>query len=160
MRSYFMLFLLSIITFALTAQQPGGAKANYQLAARFSPKKQEKLLFSTMVDAHWLKKGSRFWYSYETTEGKKWYIVDPVKAEKKPMFDNARLAAELTKIIKDPSDAQHLLIDSIRFVKDEHSIQFEFKSTEDIEQKDTTAKKDSTAKKTGIRCKRKKGLLF
>ena len=146
MRSLLLLLILFAIAADITAQQPLPAKANYQLAARFSQKKQEKLLFSTLVDAHWLKKGSRFWYSYETTEGKKWYIVDPVKAEKRLMFDNARLAAELTKIIKDASDAQHLLIDSIRFIKDEHSIQFEFKSTLDIEKKDTAAKKDSTAK--------------
>lgn len=148
MRRLLLLLILFVITISLFSQQTPLAKANYQLAARFSQKKQDKLLFSTIVDAHWLKKGNRFWYSYETTEGKKWYIVDPVKAEKRPMFDNARLAAELTKIIKDASDAQHLLIDSIRFVKDERSIQFEFKSTLDIEKKDTAARKDSTAKKT------------
>ena len=65
------------------AQAPLVTKANYQMAARFSPKKLEKLIFSTSVDAHWLKKSDRFWYMYETTEGKKWYIVDPVKGEKK-----------------------------------------------------------------------------
>ncbi len=157
-----LLFLFILLTFFIQsiAQQQTAAKANYQLAARFSPKKQDKLLFSTIVDAHWLKKGSRFWYSYETTEGKKWYIVDPVKAEKRLMFDNAKLAAELTTIIKDASDAQHLLIDSIRFVKDERTIQFEFKSTEDIQKKDTSAKKDSTAKKTGIPVKEKKIFYF
>ena len=160
MRNLFFLWILLSFHHTLTAQQAPLAKANYQLAARFSPKKQEKLLFSTLVDAHWLKKGSRFWYMYETTEGRKWYIVDPVKAEKRLMFDNAKLAAELTKIIKDASDAQHLLIDSIRFVKDERSIQFEFKSTEDIEKKDTAAKKDSTAKKTGLPVKEKKVFYF
>ncbi len=36
------------------------------------------------------------------------------------MFDNAKLAAEITKIVKDPFDAQHLEIDSLRFVKDEN----------------------------------------
>ena len=160
MRNLFLLFFLISFSIQLTAQQTSPPKANYQLAARFSPKKQEKLLFSTLVDAHWLKRGSKFWYSYETTEGKKWYIVDPVKAEKRLMFDNAKLAAELTKIIKDASDAQHLLIDSIRFVKDERTIQFEFKSTEEIEKKDTTAKKDSTAKKAGQPVKEKKIFYF
>src|SRR5258705_11019383 len=108
MRNLLFLFVQFTISVNLTAQQALPPKANYQLAARFSQKKQEKLLFSTIVDAHWLKKGSRFWYSYETTEGKKWYIADPVKAEKRLMFDNARLAAELTKIIKEESYAQHL----------------------------------------------------
>ena len=132
-------FFISIIcsVVIVNAQQ----KANYQLAARFSPKKLEKLIFSTNVDAHWLKKSDRFWYMYETTEGKKWYIVDPIKGEKKIMFDNAKLAALVTSIVKDPFDEQHLDIDSLRFVKDENWIQFQIKSTEEIEKKDTTAKK-------------------
>ena len=101
MRRLFFLFSFVYHCNHPVPQQAVLRKANYQLAARFSQKKQEKLLFSTIVDAHWLKKGNRFWYSYETTEGKKWYIVDPRKAEKRLMFDNARMAAELTRIIKD-----------------------------------------------------------
>jgi len=30
-------------------------QANYALAARFSQKKQDKLVFSTLADVHWLK---------------------------------------------------------------------------------------------------------
>ncbi|GAC1418863.1 MAG: DPP IV N-terminal domain-containing protein [Flavisolibacter sp.] len=119
-------------------------KANYQLAARFAPKKLEKVIFSTSVDPHWLKKTDRFWYNYETTSGKKWYIVDPAKAEKKLLFDNAILAAQLTRIIKDPMDAQHLNIDSMRFVKDENWIQFEVKSSLEMDKKDSLAKKELT----------------
>jgi dipeptidyl aminopeptidase/acylaminoacyl peptidase len=125
---------------SLTAQTPV-TKANYQLAARFSPKKIEKMVFSLNVDPHWLKLSDRFWYTYETTEGKKWYIVDAAKGEKKLMFDNAKLAAKLTAIVKDPMDAQHLNIDSLRFIRDENWIQFEVKSTEEIEKRDSTAKK-------------------
>jgi dipeptidyl-peptidase-4 len=57
------------------------------------------------------------------------------------MFGSTKLAAELTKIVKDPFDAQHLLIDSMRFVKDENWIQFEVKSSQEVERKDTTVKK-------------------
>ena len=125
-------------------------KANYQLASRFSPKRLEKMVFSTSVDPHWLKLSDRFWYEYETPNGKNWYIVDPVKGEKKVMFDNAKLAAEITKIVRDPFDAQHLTIDSLRFVKDENWIQFEVKSTLEIEIKDTTTKKDTSSKKPSL----------
>lgn len=66
------------------------------------------------------------------------------------MFDNDKMAAEITKIVKDPFDAQHLAIDSLRFVGDETLIQFEVKSTEEIEKKDTTKKdaKPTKEKKT------------
>ncbi|MCA6482347.1 MAG: S9 family peptidase, partial [Chitinophagaceae bacterium] len=88
------LFLVAFTFFILNsgAQSVMVNKANYAMAARFSPKKLEKLIFTTSVDAHWLKKSNRFWYMYETTAGKKWYIVDPIKAEKKPLFDNDDLA--------------------------------------------------------------------
>jgi len=78
---------------------------------------------------------------YETTEGKKWYIADAQKGEKKLLFNQAELAAKLTRITDDPMDAQHLNIDSLRFVKDENWVQFEVKSTKEIEKKDSTAKK-------------------
>src|SRR5215213_5928445 len=118
------------ILVSMQAQTPA-AKANYQLAARFSPKKLEKMVFSTSVDPHWLKKSDRFWYTYETPSGKNWYIVDPLKGEKRLLFDNAKLATLLTPMVKDAMDAQHLNIDSMRFVRDENWIQFEVKSTED-----------------------------
>ncbi|MBO9633426.1 MAG: DPP IV N-terminal domain-containing protein [Chitinophagaceae bacterium] len=131
------IMLLTIASMA-SAQQSPVTKANYQQAARFAPKKLSKLIFSTSVDPHWLKKSDRFWYVYETTEGKKWYIVDPAKGEKKLMFDNAEMAAKLTRIVKDPFDAQHLGMDSLRFVRDENWIQFEVKSSQDIIKKDTS----------------------
>ncbi len=128
-----------LIVATASAQNNLVTKANYQQASRFAPRKLDKLIFSTSVDPHWLKKSDRFWYEYETTEGKKWYIVDPVKGEKHVLFDNADLAAKITRIVKDPFDAQHLGIDSMRFIKDENWIQFEVKSTTEIEKKDTAA---------------------
>ncbi|WP_293297864.1 hypothetical protein [Pedobacter sp. UBA4863] len=58
-------------------------KANYQQAARFSPSKLRKMIYSTSVDPHWLKQRNNFWYEYETPNGKNWYIVDPAARSKK-----------------------------------------------------------------------------
>lgn len=137
MRKFMLLSVCMLFAFATIAQQTPVTKANYSLAARFSPKKLGKMIFSTNVDPHWLKNSEKFWYMYETTEGKKWYIVDPVKGEKKVLFDNADLAAKITRIVKDPFDAQNLGLDSMRFVRDENWIQFEVKSTQDEVKKDT-----------------------
>lgn len=139
MRKFLLLSVWLLLAFAVTAQQTPVTKANYALAARFSPKKLSKMIFSTAVDPHWLKNSDKFWYMYETTEGKKWYIVDPVKGEKKELFNNADLAAKITRIVKDPFDAQNLGLDSMRFVRDENWIQFEVKSTQDEVKKDTAA---------------------
>jgi dipeptidyl-peptidase-4 len=139
--------LSCMLVSAAIAQGQPSEKANYQLASRFSTGKLERMVFSTSVDPHWLKGSDRFWYSYETTEGKKWYIVDPVIGQKKLMFDNDKIAAELTKIVRDPFDAQHLLIDSILFIKNENSIQFQVKSSLEVEIKDSTVKQDTASKK-------------
>jgi len=146
MRKLFVLVLSFSLIAMASAQMPAN-EANYQLASRFSPKKLEKLVFSTSVDPHWLKKSNRFWYMYETPAGKNWYIVNPDKAEKRLLFDNEKLAALLTQRVKDPMDAQHLNIDSLRFVKDENWIQFEVLSTEEVEIKDSTAKKGTPPRK-------------
>lgn len=132
-----LLAFLLLISYFIQAQPTPVTKANYQAAARFSPKKLDKMVFTTSVSPHWLKKSDRFWYEYETPEGKKWYIVDPVKMEKKLLFDNEKLAAAITRIVHDPFDAQHLGLDSLRFIKDENWIQFEVKSTLDAEKTDT-----------------------
>ncbi len=145
MKKLTLLTGLFMFCMQVMAQSPT-TKANYSLAARFSPKKLEKLVFSTSVDPHWLKQSDRFWYTYETTNGKNWYIVDPARGTKRLLFDNDRLASQLTTIVKDPMDAQHLNIDSLRFIKDENWIQFEVKSTEDSVIKDTTAKKGTPPK--------------
>jgi dipeptidyl aminopeptidase/acylaminoacyl peptidase len=136
---------LFLVLLALPLLIFGQQKANYDLAARFSPKKLDKMIFSLSVDPHWLKQSNKFWYTYETSEGKQWIIVDPIKNEKKAMFDKDQLAAALTKIIKDPFDAQHLPIDSLKFIKDENWIQFELKSSIEIDK--PGAKKDAKAEK-------------
>ncbi|RZK80085.1 MAG: S9 family peptidase, partial [Pedobacter sp.] len=124
-------------------------KANYQLASRFSPAKIRKMVYSTAVDPHWLKLSNRFWYEYETPNGKEWYLVDPATKSKKKIFDNAKLAAEITTIVRDPFDAQHLPLLNLKFSSDEKAITFEVNSTIDELKKDRKDKKaaDSMQKK-------------
>ena len=149
----------SLVLFVLLALNTGFAqetreipKANYQLAAKFSPEKLNRLIFSTTVNPNWLKNSSRFWYMYETPAGKNWYLVDPVARKKDPLFDNAGLAAQLTRIVKDPFDAQHIDIRNLKFTDDETRIRFEINSTKDTlksveEREKSTNKTDSLKKK-------------
>ncbi len=152
MKNFYFILLFLFIYFQAEAQSynPNQTKANYMLAARFSPKKLQKMIFSTSVDAHWLKTSNKFWYMFETSAGKKWYLVDPAARTKKLLFDNAKIAAAVTLIVKDPFDAQHLPIENLKFTKDEKSIQFDLKSSIDVVKKDRKDKKaaDSLEKKT------------
>jgi hypothetical protein len=109
-------------------QGPGAA--NYRLAARFAPYKIRELVKSTTVTPRWINHGDRFWYEWETTEGKFFYQVDPARGTKGQIFDNDRIAAELTRLTQDPWDGQHLPIRNIRFLND-NTLQFEVQSSQD-----------------------------
>jgi len=119
------------------------AKANYELAAEWTPAKAGKLVFDVAVTPHWLESGDRFWYTFENTKGRKFYIVDPLKKTKTYVFDPVKLAASLTTATGIPYDSQHLPITVIRFVKNDASIQFEINVPKDAvipgEKKSTAA---------------------
>lgn len=117
----------------VTAQhrKPETVKANYDLTARFSPAKLKTKIFSTEVRPSWINHSDRFWYEYQTSAGKSWYLVDPATRSKQPLFDNADLARQITRIVRNPFDAQHLEIDKLEFTDDEKRIRFEVKSTRD-----------------------------
>jgi len=104
--------------------------ANFQLAARFAPYKFGDLTYSTSVRPSWIGETDRFWYQWQNSDGTFYYIVDPARGTKRQIFDNDRIAAELTRITKDPYDGQHLPIRSIEFI-DENTIQFSVQSTQD-----------------------------
>ena len=113
----------------------GGAQgpANYRLAARFAPYKIQDLIYSTSVDPQWIEGSESFWYEWESSEGSSYYIVDPVAGTKRQIFDNDRIAAELTRITRDPWDGRHLPIRGIKFI-DASTLQFEVESSQDEEE--------------------------
>ena len=106
-------------------------KANYELAAQWTPAKMGKLVFDTTVTPHWLEQGDRFWYSFENSKGRKFYIVDPVKKTRTFVFDPVKLAAQLTTATGMPYESQHLPITTIRFVKNDTTIQFDLNVPKD-----------------------------
>ncbi|MBN1224657.1 MAG: DPP IV N-terminal domain-containing protein [Candidatus Aminicenantes bacterium] len=117
-------FGLIVSTGRLEAQDNRVKKANYELAARFAPEKLDKMIFDTSVEPHWLEKSDRFWYSYKTGNGRTFYLVDPLRKTKQPLFDNVKMAAQLTELSKFPYDAEHLPIETIEFIKNDQVIRF------------------------------------
>ena len=144
--------LLTIFAFVISGllsfgQQTPVTTANYDLAARFSPKRVNNMVFSTSVTPNWFKNSDKFWYTYQTPQGTFYYIVDPATNTKKPIFDNAKLAALLTEAIKDPFDAQHIPIERFRLEDNDRKFTFEIKSTVEVEVKDEKTGKPKKEKK-------------
>src|SRR5438094_250209 len=105
------LFALLVIAVGLAtprAENSNAPKANYELASEWTTQKVGRLVFDTSVNPRWLETSDRFWYSYQTREGRKFYLVDPIKKNKATLFDHAKMAATLTSITREPYDSQHL----------------------------------------------------
>ena len=116
--------------------------SGYVQAERFTKEKLNTMLFSTSVDPHWFQKGNNFWYEYKTSNGKAWYVVDPVAKTKRSLFDLDDIAAQITEIVKDPFTAQQLPIQKLEAGEDGRTFTFQITSSQD-------AKKDSTDKYKG-----------
>ncbi|MBU3010457.1 prolyl oligopeptidase family serine peptidase [Polaribacter vadi] len=153
----FILFFVFLLTVSISFAQET-PKPNYRAAAKYSPKNLAKMVHSTSVNPHWLKKGNRFWYSYKTSEGSNYYLVDLDRKTKKTLFDNIKMAKWLTEITKDPYDAKHLPRFSFKFNEAENAIRFYVTSTEEVEviEEKKEVKKDSTSTKKGKKAKPKK----
>ncbi len=127
-----LLLLVSLASAAPLAQQAPGPSAapaatvvpNYDLASRWASSKVGKMVFSTGVSPQWLEHSDRFWYEFETPAGKRWWLVDPAKRARVPLWDNAKMAAQLTMILRTPYDAQHLPISEIKFFDKDTVIRF------------------------------------
>ncbi len=100
-------------------------RANYELAHKFSEENLKKMLFDLNVMPNWINQTDRFWYRWETSAGVHFYLVDPVHRSTRKVFDNAVMAAELSRTLKKPFNPAHLPIDSLNFVNNDQAVQFE-----------------------------------
>jgi dipeptidyl aminopeptidase/acylaminoacyl peptidase len=115
------------------AQNAAAVRPNYELAADWTTQKVGRLVFDTTVTPRWLESPDRFWYSYQTRDGRKFYLVDAIKKSKAPLFDHAKMAALLTSITRQPYDAQHLPFTTVKFVKKDAAFQFDVPVPRDAE---------------------------
>ena len=142
MKPYLLFFALTL-SIAAGAQKPQEPKkvqkANYEQAARFSTKQLANLVYSTRIRPNWFAGSDRFWYSWKTAEGTRYYIVDASTGARKEVFDLDKLAREITEVTRDPYDAQHL---NLRLeLKEDKYFQWDLKSR--------TEKRDSVGNTTG-----------
>jgi dipeptidyl-peptidase 4 len=126
--------VLFIAAFAVPrAETPAAPKPNYDLAANWTAQKVGRLVFDTTVTPRWLETGDRFWYPYQTREGRKFYLVDAIKRSKAPLFDHAKMAATLTSMTREPYDAQHLPFTTVKFVRKDAAFQFDVQVPRDAD---------------------------
>lgn len=90
-------------------------KANFELARRFTVENMRDMSSDLEVDAEWIEDQDRFWYSYETGEGKNWYFVNAEEGDKRPLFDQETMAAKLAEIFHKPFNSKDLPLKNFEF---------------------------------------------
>ena len=134
-----LLLLLWIVALLDVQSKAEERLPGYIQAEKFTAEKLRTLLFSTQVQPHWMANGTSFWYSYKTSEGERWYIVNTSTRQQRELFDCDEMAAQLTEIVKDPYDALHLPIRKLKAKEDCRTFTFEVESSQDepkLEKKD------------------------
>lgn len=134
-------FVICCCTGSVSAQQ-----ANFVQAEKFRQINAE--IGSLNVIPNFFKDSDKFWYSYKTGEGTKYYFVDPAKREKRYLFENEYLAEELTKLTAKPYNYRQLPVKDLKFKEDEKTLQFKVEKfnyeydiyTHELIQKDSVQK--------------------
>ncbi|MGH9487785.1 MAG: DPP IV N-terminal domain-containing protein [Terriglobales bacterium] len=109
----------------LWAQQAAAAvKPDYQLASEWTSAKVNQLVFSTSITPHWFTTSDKFWYSYKTSTGTAYYVVDPSRGTKAALFDHVKLAEALTRLTGIPYDGEHLPLQHMRLINGDTSLRF------------------------------------
>jgi dipeptidyl aminopeptidase/acylaminoacyl peptidase len=101
---------------ALFAQ---GKPEDYKRANSFNDLVRDKV-FHNPATVSWIEKQNKFWYMNTTPEGKEFILVDAAKAQKKPAFDHAKVAAALGKASGNEVNAKQLPFNTLRFVDDKN----------------------------------------
>jgi dipeptidyl aminopeptidase/acylaminoacyl peptidase len=97
---------------------------NYQLASQWTRAKVDKLVFDTSVTPHWYESGDKFWYSFKSSTGTAYYVVDAAKGSKAALFDHVKLAAALTRLTGLPFDGEHLPIEHLKMLDHDTALRF------------------------------------
>ncbi len=137
----------------------GEGSANWELAARWAPYNTSDMLYSMTVDPQWIQGTDNFWYEWKDADGTHYYLVDAARRTKRSIFNPDRLAAELTRITRDPKDAQNLGIENLRFI-DANTIRFDVKSTEDKPMPAAAGEAEGESQRSGGRGAQPEKMMF
>ena len=115
--------LLTLVTAPAIAQEHAN-QANWQLANAFSPQNLRSRVYTTSVNPHWLGQSDSLCYDWKDHNGSTFFLVVPTTKTKKPLFDQVKLASQLSDLSHRAHDPQNLPFTSIRFSTDRKTFTF------------------------------------
>jgi dipeptidyl aminopeptidase/acylaminoacyl peptidase len=110
---------------ATTAQRTDSlSRQDYENASKFLGFGTENLVFRNGLRPNWIEGADKFWYTINTEKGTEFFFVDAAKKSKLPAFDQAKLAAALSKQTSRNYDPYKLPFQTISYSADGKSISF------------------------------------
>lgn len=138
-----LLSVLSTVAFPariLPADEPQRVVTpNFRMAEQYSSNYLRQFVYSTSVTPNFIDKTDEFWYSYKTSEGTKYWRVNPDKGTRLPLFDHIKLAAQLSQLTRQPVEPGQLSLtrlevnakdDTLKFVIEKTQYEYSLKSEE------------------------------
>lgn len=101
----------------VSAQEPIFG-ANYPQAGKYSREFIEQHVQVASVLPRFIGKTDQFFYGIRTPDGIRYYRVDPTRKVKEPLFDAAKLAAQLSEAVQKPLDTATMRIASVTVTDD------------------------------------------
>lgn len=117
---------------SLSAQQTNQAdegrapKANWALANRFSTAALRAITYTNGVQPRFLGQSDTMWYNWRDRNGSRFvlFVPSPTGGTKRPLFDPAKMAQQLTLLSKKPYDAMNLPFQTVTFLKSHKAFRF------------------------------------
>ena len=105
---------------------PHGPKANWALFDKYSTANMRDVTYSTTVNPRWIGETDSVFYNWRDHTGEHWYLVNALARTKKPLFDHAKLAAQLSILKKKAVEAFALneQFTSMNITKDHKNLRF------------------------------------
>ncbi len=119
----FGLVLVGAVALTASAQQHAN-KANWELADKFSAANLRSRVYTSAVTPHWLGQSDSLCYDWKDRGGSTFFLVVPTTKTKKPLFDQAKLASQLSEQSHHAHDPQNLPFTTLTFSKDRKTFTF------------------------------------
>lgn len=112
-------------TSVASAQQQRANAANWTLSNMFADTAtMRRVTYSTAVTPNWINAGDSLWYSWRDHVGCNFLVAYPRTKAKTLMFDQSKLASQLSTLHKKPFDPTRLPFNAVTFAKDAKSVTF------------------------------------
>lgn len=101
-------------------------KANWALANRFTTAALRSITYTQAVQPRFLGQSDTMWYNWRDRNGSRFvlFVPSPTGGTKRPLFDPAKMAQQLTLLSKKPYDATNLPFQTVTFLKTHKAFRF------------------------------------